>query len=86
MTKDSEFWNSLKVTLIFTLELLFEVGIGFFSIFVEFRIVSQSYGNFVLLPVMLPPPLQLLCGTDDGAHPGVFNYLLQLVGLQLRNG
>jgi multiple sugar transport system permease protein len=58
MTKDSEFWNSLKVTLLFTLgAVLFEVGIGFIAAYLlNLGLLGQKlWRTLFLLPVMLPP-------------------------------
>jgi len=85
MAKDSEFWNSLKVTLLFTLgAVIIEVGIGFIAAYLlNLGLSGQKiWRTLFLLPVMLPPTVAAIMWKLMMAPiQGVFNYLLQLVGL-----
>ena len=85
MTRDSDFWNSLKVTLLFTMgAVLFEVGIGFIAAYLlNLGLLGQKlWRTLFLLPVMLPPTVAAIMWKLMMAPiQGVFNYLLQLIGL-----
>jgi len=85
LTRDSAFWNSLKVTLLFTLgAVLVEVGIGFIAAYLlNLGLLGQKlWRTLFLLPVMLPPTVAAIMWKLMMAPiQGVFNYLLQLVGL-----
>lgn len=85
LAKDPEFWNSLKVTVLFTVgAVLFEVGVGFISAYLlNIGLLGQKiWRTLFLLPIMLPPTVAAIMWKLMMAPiQGVLNYLLQLVGL-----
>jgi len=85
LAKDPEFWNSLKVTMLFTVgAVAFEVGIGFISAYLlNIGLLGQRvWRTLFLLPIMLPPTVAAIMWKLMMAPiQGVLNYLLQLVGL-----
>ncbi|MDI9607264.1 MAG: sugar ABC transporter permease [Atribacterota bacterium] len=85
LAKDPEFWNALKVTILFTIgAVAIEVGAGFASAYLlNLGMRGQKiWRTLFLLPVMLPPAVAAIMWKLMMAPiQGVFNYLLQLVGL-----
>lgn len=85
LTKDPEFWNSLKVTMLFTVgAVVFEIGVGFVSAYLlNIGLLGQRvWRTLFLLPIMLPPTVAAIMWKLMMAPiQGVLNYLLQLVGL-----
>lgn len=83
--KDPEFWNSLKVTILFTIgAVAFEVGVGFVSAYLlNIGLLGQKvWRTLFLLPIMLPPTVAAIMWKLMMAPiQGVLNYLLQLIGL-----
>ncbi|BER91479.1 MAG: multiple sugar transport system permease protein [Candidatus Atribacteria bacterium] len=84
MAKDPEFWNSLKVTIFFTIgAVAFEVLVGFAAAYLlNLGLMGQRiYRTLFLVPVMLPPTVAAIMWKLMMAPiQGVLNYLLQLAG------
>ncbi|WP_369017919.1 sugar ABC transporter permease [Thermatribacter velox] len=84
MMKDPEFWNSLKVTIFFTIgAVAFEVLVGFAAAYLlNLGLMGQRiYRTLFLVPVMLPPTVAAIMWKLMMAPiQGVLNYLLQLAG------
>lgn len=84
MAKDPEFWNALKVTILFTIGAVsFEVLVGFAAAYLlNLGLMGQRiFRTLFLVPVMLPPTVAAIMWKLMMAPiQGVLNYLLQLAG------
>lgn len=84
MAKDPEFWNALKVTILFTIgAVIFEVLVGFAAAYLlNLGLMGQRiFRTLFLVPVMLPPTVAAIMWKLMMAPiQGVLNYLLQLAG------
>ncbi len=84
MARDPEFWNALKVTILFTIGAVsFEVLVGFAAAYLlNLGLMGQRvFRTLFLVPVMLPPTVAAIMWKLMMAPiQGVLNYLLQLAG------
>lgn len=84
MVKDPEFWNSLRVTLQYTLICLaIELPLGLAVAMVlqkEFWSV-RFFRAVLIMPLMMPPVVAALMWKVMMANDGVYNYLLGLLGI-----
>jgi multiple sugar transport system permease protein len=85
LAQDPEFWNSLKVTALFTIgAVIFEVGIGFLAAYLlNAGMMGQKvYRIIFLVPVMLPPTVAAIMWKLMMAPvQGVINYILEMIGI-----
>ncbi|MGR9244089.1 carbohydrate ABC transporter permease (plasmid) [Rhizobium leguminosarum] len=85
LMKTSDFWNSVRVTVVYALSTVFIealIGLAIAKLFATGVTLARWLRPFILLPLVLPPmSVALMWTTMMNPQSGILNYLFSIVGM-----